>query len=135
MKKGVIILFSTLIILIVVVIAGIFGFKQQFESLLVDIDREYAALAKVDLSAIPDGVYSYCFGKIPVYADLSVHVKDHVITGITMNEQSSGPGYDARETMDRIIKKQQAEVDVVTGATFSSKCIMIATYKALTAEK
>ncbi|MBW6458330.1 MAG: FMN-binding protein [FCB group bacterium] len=135
MKKGMIILVGILIILIIVVIAGIFGFKQQFESLLTDMDREYAAMGSIDMSAIPDGVYSYRFGKIPVYADLSVHVKEHVITHITMHEQSSGPGYDARETMDRIIQKQQARVDVVTGATISSKCIMIATYKALTAEK
>jgi uncharacterized protein with FMN-binding domain len=135
MKKGVIILFGILLILIVVVVAGVLGFKQQFESLLEDIDREYAAMGTLDLSEIPDGTYSYRFGKIPVFADLSVHVKEHVITDITMNEQSSGPGYDALETLDRIIEKQQTKVDVVTGATHSSKCIMIATYKALKTEK
>ncbi|MCK4813800.1 MAG: FMN-binding protein [Candidatus Marinimicrobia bacterium] len=38
------------------------------------------------------------------------------------------------ETIDRILAKQQPAVDVVSGATISSKCIMIATYKALQIE-
>ncbi|MGB7055012.1 MAG: FMN-binding protein [bacterium] len=49
-----------------------------------------------------------------------------------MTEQRSGPGYEALETIDRIIGAQSPNVDVVSGATGSSKSIMIAVQNALT---
>ncbi len=131
MKRGIIVLFSILLILIIIVIAGMHHFKKEYSSFFDEINHEYGRIGNVDLSEVPDGVYRYHYGRIPVYVDLSIHVKDHAIDSIVIHEQSSGPGYEARETVDRMLRQQQMKVDAVTGATISSKCIMIAGYKAL----
>lgn len=131
MKKGLSIFLAIIIVIIVIAVAGIFTFNKQYKELLEDVDREFASIEKIDMSTIQDGEYTYRFGKIPVFVDLKVSVKDHVINTITIKEQSSGPGYEALETIDRILAKQEAKVDAVSGATTSSKVIMIATYKAL----
>ncbi len=134
MKKGLIILFSILALLIVIAVITIKGFSKQFDALLKDIDVQFATMENLTLAEIPDGVYEYRYGSIPVFAELRVHVRDHRIEQIEMLNQSSGPGYDALETIDRILAAQQPKVDVVSGATSSSKVIMIATYKALKQE-
>ena len=131
MKKGLSIFLAIIIVMIIITVAGIFTFKKQYKELLKDINREYTLIEKIDMTNIQDGEYNYRFGKIPVLVDLKVNVKDHAIKSITVKEQSSGPGYEALETIDRILSKQDVKVDAVSGATTSSKVIMIATYKAL----
>ena len=131
MRKGLSIFLAILIVIIIIAVVGILSFNKQYKALLEDVDKEYALIEKIDMMEIQDGEYSYRFGKIPVVVDLKVIVKDHAITSITMNEQSSGPGYEALETIDRILLKQEVKVDAVSGATTSSKVIMIAAYKAL----
>ena len=135
MKKGLSIFLAILFVIILIALGGILTFNKQFKVLLEDVDNEYASIEQIDMTNIQDGEYSYRFGKIPVFVDLKVNVKDHAIESITIKEQSSGPGYDARETIDHILSKQQPKVDVVTGATISSKVIMIAVYKALEERK
>lgn len=66
-----------------------------------------------------------------VSVNLEVTVKDHRIVEIDIKEQDCGPGYEARETVDRILEAQSPRVDAVTGATGSSMCIMIAVHRAL----
>jgi len=132
MKKGMIIFLSILIVLVVVVLVGILSFKKQYEQLMIDVDNEYAMIDDFDLSNVTDGEYSYRFGRIPVIANVKVIVKDNKITSITMLEQTSGPGYEALDVIDRILARQQPDVEAVTGATTSSKVIMIAVKKALT---
>jgi len=85
----------------------------------------------VDLSAIGDGVYFGEFGDFLVDVKLNVTVKDHQITKIEMVEQRSGKGYEALEMIDRILEAQSLKVDMVTGATGSSRSIMIAVQNAL----
>lgn len=132
MKKGLTIILSIVIVIAVIVLVGILSFKKQYDQLLVDVDREYALIRDLDLNKVEDGEYSYRFGKIPVYAEVNVIVEDHQIMSISMVEQSSGPGYEALDIIDRILIQQQADVETVTGATTSSKVIMIAVKKALT---
>jgi uncharacterized protein with FMN-binding domain len=110
-------------------------FKNQYNKLMQEIDEEFAAMDKIDLTTIENGNYQYRFGRIPNIVDLTVTVDNNKITSITINEQLSGPGYDALETIDRILVKQQPKVEAVTGATSSSKVIMIAVQKALTEER
>lgn len=132
MKKGLIIFLSVLLVIILVAVAGMAKFNKQYKALLAEVDQEYNAIENIDLSQIEDSEYTCRFGSIPVIADLTVIVKDHKILSITMNEQTSGPDHEALETLDRILLKQQPKVDAVTGATTSSKVIMIAVNKALT---
>ncbi len=131
MRKGLTIFLGIIIVIVVIAVVGILSFNKQYKELLEEVDIEYAAIEKIDMSQIEDGEYCYRFGKIPVFANVKVIIDDHKIVSITMSEQSSGPGYEALETIDRILLKQETKVDAVTGATTSSKVIMIATYKAL----
>jgi len=62
-------------------------------------------------------------------------MKKALIVATDMLEQQSGPGYGALEILDRIVEGQSPRVDVVSGASGSSKAIMIAVYRALSGEE
>lgn len=131
MKKGLSIFLIILGVLVLILLIGVLQFNKQYKELLQEVETDYALIKNVDLTQIEDGEYQAKYGKVPVLVDLQVNVKDHKITSIVVLEQMSGPDHEALETIDRIISKQQAKVDVVTGATTSSKVIMVAAYKAL----
>ncbi len=117
------------IFVIIVLILGIVFFFRARQMVKV-IDS--AVIEDVDLSQIEDGVYAGEFGDFLVDVKLEVTVQDHKIKDIEITEQRSSPDHEARETIDRIIEAQSPKVDVVTGATGSSKSIMMAVQKALT---
>ena len=128
MKKTLIIVASVLGILI---IGGIIFFKITIKKMNEEIDREFANMPQIDVASIPDGTYSAKWGSFVVKADLDVVVSGGKIEKINMKKMDSGKGYEGLETIDRIISSQKVKVDAVTGATYSSKVIMITTAKAL----
>ena len=87
---------------------------------------------------LPDGVYEgtgtgYA-GKITV----SVEIKDKKIVAITvLNVEADDEAFfnRAKGVIDRIIQSQNLDVDVVSGATYSSRGIISAVKNALTGEK
>ena len=107
-----------------------------YEGLVILADNTQAAYAKigpVDLSVLEDGVYNGKAGGYICSMDLDVTVKDHCITDIHVNRQVNGGGkYRAPGMTDRIVKEQSVEVDTVSGATLTSKTILIAVHGALT---
>jgi uncharacterized protein with FMN-binding domain len=109
----------------------IFGIAFFFRARQMVNIIDSTVIEDVDLTQIEDGVYAGEFGEFLVDVKLEVTVMDHEITGIEIIEQRAGPGYEALETVDRIIDAQSPNVDVVSGATGSSKSIMIAVQKAL----
>jgi uncharacterized protein with FMN-binding domain len=129
MKKAIIVL---LCIGVVLGSAGAVALAHA-KKVIREIEAEHAAMGEIPLAAINDGVYSGEMGSIPVYVNLNVTVKDHAIAGISINKQRSGKGYEAKEMPQRIVDAQKLKVDAVSGATLSSKCIMVATYRALKA--
>lgn len=85
-----------------------------------------------DLSEKADGVYRGNYKITPVKVTLDVIVQDNKITGIDIIEHFSSPiGRNAEKIVDRIIQRQSLDVDVVTGASISSKAIMGAVENAL----
>lgn len=127
MKK---VLIVTGCIIVVLALAG-WGIMVKAKKTLASIDTEHAAIEQVDLSSITDGVYRGTCGSIPVFVDLQVTVKEHAIKDITIKKQRNGKGYDAKETLQRILQEQSPKVNAVSGATMTSKCIMNATHRAL----
>ncbi|MGD9379779.1 MAG: FMN-binding protein [candidate division WOR-3 bacterium] len=109
----------------------IFGIAFFFRARQMVNIIDSTVIEDVDLTQIEDGVYAGEFGEFLVDVKLEVTVMDHEITGIEIIEQRAGPGYEALETIDRIVEAQSPNVDVVSGATGSSKSIMIAVQKAL----
>ncbi|MFO7649926.1 MAG: FMN-binding protein, partial [bacterium] len=85
----------------------------------------------VDLARVPDGSYEGEFSDFLVKVKARVNVAGGRIEAVEIVEQHCGPGYEARETVDRILEAQSPVVDVVSGATGSSKCIMAAVSRAL----
>ena len=117
---------------IFVLIVIIFGIAFFFRARQMVKVIESAVIEDVDLMQIDDGLYAGEFGDFLVDVKLEVTIEDHQIKGIEIKDQRSGPGYEALETIDRIIAAQSPKVDAVTGATGSSRCIMVAVQKALT---
>jgi uncharacterized protein with FMN-binding domain len=117
--------------IIAVIVAGMIFFKYNLNKEIKAASLEYKNLTDIDLSTISDGTYNGKFGSIPVSVELDVTVKDHRIENINITKQSSGKGYEARDIIKKIIDAQKPKVDVITGATLSSRFIIIATHKAL----
>lgn len=78
------------------------------------------------MSEIQDGVYSGSYTAAPVSAEVSVTVKDHIITEIQIMKHINGQGASAEIMTDRVIESQSLQIDSVTGATYSSKVILLA---------
>jgi len=122
-------IFIVLGIIIAVVVLLILVFYLRYREMARKIDS--IPVSDIDLEQIEDGVYAGEFSEFLVAVKLEVTVKEHQITDIKIIDQRSGPGYEAAETIDRIIKTQSPHVDAVSGATGSSKSIMIAVQDAL----
>lgn len=125
MKKVIIVLGVVVVLIALIAIAFYFRYQQMTKTI------RSAKVERIDLEQIEDGVYSGEFGDFLVDVKLEVTIEDHKITEIEIIEQKSGPGHEATETVDRIIEAQSPLVDAVSGATGSSKCIMIAVQNAL----
>jgi uncharacterized protein with FMN-binding domain len=125
---------SKKVLTIIIVIIGliiVFGAAFYFRYQQMANTINSVELYSLDLANIKDDVYQGEYSEFLVQVKLEVTVKDHKITSITMLDQRAGPGYEALETIDQIIGAQSVEVDGVSGATASSKSIMIAVQNAL----
>jgi uncharacterized protein with FMN-binding domain len=123
------------ILIILAVVAGILIvggglFKLRYDKMVRTFRNE--TVQAVDLRQIEDGSYTGNFGDFLVSVSVKVTVSGSRITDIEVIDQRCGPGYDALETLDLILEAQSPMVDAVSGATGSSRCIMIAVYRALT---
>ena len=85
----------------------------------------------MDLSKTEDGKYTGEYGDFVLFVKVEVTVKDHSIKEIKVLKQNSGKGYEGRSVIEKIIEKQSLRVDTVTGASSSSKCIIVAVANAL----
>lgn len=85
----------------------------------------------VDINDVKDGVY---FGKevAPlVSVEVNVTVKDKRIVDIALLKHENGMGEKAEAMIPEMIKYNTSEVDIVSGATLSSKVIRAAVRNAL----
>jgi uncharacterized protein with FMN-binding domain len=82
---------------------------------------------------LEDGVYEGCYSSWPNSARVNVTVKEGTITDVVLvRHWASWIGKKAEPIIPlRIIEKQSANVDAVTGATNSSRVIMNAVQDAL----
>ncbi|HHX76799.1 MAG TPA: FMN-binding protein [Firmicutes bacterium] len=88
-------------------------------------------VAEVDVAEIPDGVYRGSFSFFPVSAEVEVTVANHAISGIKLLEHMHARGAAAEVIVEKVKDAQSLEVDLVSGATFSSKVILKAIEDAL----
>lgn len=102
--------------------SGIMNYKKQVSNIQV---------SSVDLDKIPDGTYIGKCSATMVEAEVKVEVKDHRIINIDLLKHKNGKGRPAEVIPDKVVKAQSLNVDMVTGATSSSKVILKAIENAL----
>lgn len=116
-------------IVFIVIIAAVFAAKVNIEAGLVKLAE--TSIPDVDLSKIADGIYKGSHKAFPVEAEVKVTIENHKIAGIELVKHSNGQGAVAEVIPDRVVGAQSLEVDIVSGATYSSKVILRAIEDAL----
>ena len=125
-KKILLIVFVVILLLAAVATIVITQSEKNLEALS-DIPIE-----AIDLSAVPDGTYEGSYQAFPVAAEVKVTVQGHRMTAIDLVKHNHGQGEAAEAIPDRVMKAQSLQVDTISGATYSSKVILLAIQDALT---
>lgn len=130
-RKPVIIVAVIAVVLLAAVLTtvGVVSNSQAKLEKLADLQIE-----DVDLTKIPDGVYTGSYGDFPVHAEVKVTVLNHAISKIELTRHDNGQGAPAEVIPDRVTEAQSLNVDIVSGATYSSKVILKAIENALNHE-
>lgn len=117
-------------ILIAALLIIMFAFVvPKLEAGLNELDTlEFAPL---NLSELDDGYYEGSFGAGIVSATVRVAVSGHEIKSIEIVKHNNGRGKPAEAITASVIENQSVEVDVISGATYSSKVILKAIENAL----
>lgn len=115
----------------IIICIGVVGYIvmssiQKDLDYLVDMEIEY-----VDLTAVEDGVYSGSYEAFPVSAEVKVTVESHKIKEIQIISHNNGQGAPAEAIVDEVVDKGTLQVDVISGATYSSKVLLKAVENAL----
>ena len=120
MKRILITLFTVLIVAAVVLLTSrCTGMEKEMDEFVRNDD-----ISTPDLSAIADGVYEGSYRSGIVRAKVRVGVSDHQIISIEILRHFNGKGKPAEAVIDDVISAQSVEVDVIAGATYSSKVIL-----------
>lgn len=85
----------------------------------------------IRLDEIEDGIYYGESGGGLIWVKVAVTVTNHQITNIELLEHKNGKGTPAEAILNDMIQNNTYDVDVVSGATASSKTIMNAVNQAL----
>ena len=94
-------------------------------------DIRRLVVSDVSPTAVRDGTYKGEQINEPITAEVEVRVKDGAIEAIKVLDHGHGPGHGADAIVDRVIAAQSLKVDVVSGATASSKVMLKAIETAL----
>ncbi len=125
MKKLLIILGG--LVLVVVIIAVVFyQITQDGLNKLADI-----TLNDLNLDQVADGSYDGSYSVFPVSVEVTVTVNDHNITEIDITKHDNGQGQAGEVIIEDVLEAQSLEVDIISGATYSSKVILLAIQDAL----
>ncbi|MDR2134121.1 MAG: FMN-binding protein [Treponema sp.] len=95
------------------------------------VDLAAITINNPELGAVADGTYRGNSRVGPVRVSLDVTVRNQAISSIQIIEHFNSRGKKAETIVPAIIEAQSLEVDVVSGATGSSKAILKAVENAL----
>ena len=121
--------FVSILIVLFVVIVAIIGAKAYIEANLERLTDQ--TISNVDLSKAKDGVYFGSCNAFPVAAEVEVIIDSHRIKEIKLKKHTNGQGSEAEIIPGKVVEAQTLEVDIVAGATYSSKVILKAIEDAL----
>lgn len=130
-KKGIIVAVSLLLVgLLAALVFLVILPETQYN------DIRQMTIQEVDLSKLEDGAYKgeYTYGHYTYYTE--VQVTDHKIEGIKVShDRDSAYAKAAEGVVASIIAEQKIDVDVVSGATTTSKAILKSVENALSHSK
>lgn len=121
-----------LVLLGIITIVGILSYNYMNENLYRLAKR---TIEDVDLTEISDGSYQGSYDSFPISVEVTVTIADHAYRSITIDKHVTGQGQAAEGLPEIILEKQSLEVDSISGATYSSKAIMMAIIDALESDK
>lgn len=127
-KKGMIFIVVFIIIFLIIFLIGI-KYIQKIERYKNQVNQ--ITINEINLSNVEDGTYHGSYNTEFVSAKVEVIVKDHKILDIKIIEHINGKGKPAEIIINDVIKEQKLMVDIVSGATASSKVILKAIEEAL----
>lgn len=121
------------LVIIAAVLVAIFaiggGVKAKLESGLKELAK--TDIAEADLGSVADGEYTGSASAFPVAVELKVRVKDHRIEAINLIKHTNGQGRPAEALLATAVREQKINLNAISGATYSSKAILLAISKAL----
>lgn len=120
----------TFVILSIIVVLIIGAITILIESVKTKTDK--IQIQNVDITTVEDGTYQGEYTLTPVIAKVEIVVKDKKIQTVRLIEHQTALGKDAEQLTGIVVEKQRIDVDVVAGATTSSKAILKAIENALT---
>ena len=119
-------------VIAVILLTGlVIGGKYAMDLMYYKDTMAKVEIDNVDLSDVKDGTYVGSYDARIISATVSVTVKDGKMTEIKLLEHKYDRGGSAEAIVDDILKEQSLDVDVVSGATNSSKTIKKAVENAL----
>lgn len=125
MKKSEKVLLVIFIVVLFLFIAG----KIIIGNMVRDVQN--ISVSMPNLSNVQDGNYIGEYTITPVFVKVEVSVSNHRITNITVLQHDNGLGSMAENIVNDVVEEQSLDIDAVSGATVSSKCILKAIENAI----
>jgi len=126
MKKIFKIIVSIFILLLLIAIGGVFFISRGLEPGM------NLVINDVELSSLSDGMYNGKYEAGRWTNEMNITIKDHKIIKIDVVKDVSFAKPEVTEVIiSRVIEKQNTKVDVVSGATVTSKAYLKAMENAL----
>lgn len=112
-------------------VAILYGLKEGKEILDYQATMKKLEIETLDVSTVKDGVYEGSYDANVISASVKVTVHEGKIESIELTSHKYDRGGPAIAIVDEVIQAQSLDVDVVSGATNSSKTILKAIENAL----
>lgn len=113
-----------IVLTVLVVTGGIVAWKMVGGLITYKDKVARLEIGTIDLTKVPDGTWPGSCDLDLVNVKLEIVVKDHRIEEIHLLEHKNGKGVPAEDLLPKIVETQQVDLDVVSGATASSKAIL-----------
>ena len=117
MKK---VLLIVSIIILAIIIIGSIAFNSINRNLR---SLEDIKISTIDFASLQDGIYPGAYAVFPVKVKVEVIIKNQKIENIKLLKHVTGNGKAAEDILKTIVEKQTIDVDVIAGATYSSRVI------------
>ncbi len=119
--------YKVLIILAGVIAVTVIAFSIMLRQTEKNLEGlQVIQIEELELSRIEDGTYEGEYRVFPIHVILRVTVSSHEITHIELVKHDNGQGGAAEALLDEIVEKQRIDLDEISGASYSSKVILLA---------